>query len=64
MKYAQTCLNALMVFSIDELIRETLALKYLATNEITTLNKKVIYSRSELISIFSTVNDLLREEVF
>jgi type I restriction enzyme M protein len=47
---------------LDELIRETLALRFLATNEISTLGKRVIQSRAELISIFSTVNDLLREE--
>ena len=47
---------------IDELIREVLALKYLYTNEVNTLDKKVIKSRSELISIFDTVNSLLREE--
>lgn len=47
---------------IDELIRETLALKYLTTNEVNTLDKKVVKSRGELISIFSTVNNLLREE--
>jgi len=47
---------------IDELIRETLALRYLTTNEVSTLDKKVIRSRGELISIFGTVNDLLREE--
>jgi type I restriction enzyme M protein len=47
---------------IDELIRETLALQYLNTNEINTLDKRVIKSRSELISIFETVNGLLREE--
>ncbi|MGP8173680.1 MAG: N-6 DNA methylase [Terracidiphilus sp.] len=47
---------------LDELIREALALKFLATNEISTLGKRVIKSRAELISIFSTVNDLLREE--
>lgn len=47
---------------LDELIRETLALRFLQTNEVSTLDKKVIRSRSELISIFSTVNDLLREE--
>jgi len=47
---------------IDELIRETLALKYLSTNEVNTLDKKVIKSRGELISLFDTVNDLLREE--
>lgn len=47
---------------LDELIRETLALKYLITNEVNTLDKRVIKSRGELISIFSTVNNLLREE--
>ena len=47
---------------LDELIRETLALRYLQTNNVFTLDKKVVQSRSELISIFSTVNDLLREE--
>ncbi|TAN57830.1 MAG: restriction endonuclease subunit M, partial [Rhodospirillales bacterium] len=47
---------------IDELIRETVALKYLVSNEVSTLDKKVIKSRGELISIFGTVNDLLREE--
>ncbi|MEO6804668.1 MAG: N-6 DNA methylase [Edaphobacter sp.] len=47
---------------LDELVRETLALKFLATNEISTLGKRVIKSRADLISIFSTVNDLLREE--
>ena len=47
---------------IDELMRETLALKYLKTNEVNTLDKKVIKSRGELISIFGTVNNLLREE--
>jgi type I restriction enzyme M protein len=47
---------------IDELIRETLAIRYMATNTVTTLDKKVVKSRGELISIFSTVNDLLREE--
>lgn len=39
-----------------------MALKYLNTNEVNTLDKKVIKSRGELISIFSKVNDLLREE--
>lgn len=47
---------------LDELIRETIALQYLDTNEVCTLNKKVIKSRSELISIFERVNELLREE--
>ena len=44
------------------MIKESLALKYLNTNEVNTLDKKVIKSRGELISIFSKVNDLLREE--
>ena len=47
---------------LDELIREALAIKYIATNEISTLGKRVVQSRSELISIFATVNNLLREE--
>lgn len=47
---------------LDELVRETLALQYLNSNEVSTLNKRVIQSRSELISIFDTVNELLREE--
>lgn len=47
---------------IDELVRETLALRYLTTDEVTTLDKKVVKSRGELISIFGTVNNLLREE--
>ena len=47
---------------LDELIREALAIKYIGTNEVQTLGKRVVQSRSELISIFSTVNNLLREE--
>ena len=47
---------------LDELIRETLAVKYIATNEVSTLGKRVVQSRSELISIFVKVNSLLREE--
>lgn len=47
---------------IDELIREVLALRYLTTDEVVTLDKKVAKSRGELIAIFDTVNDLLREE--
>jgi type I restriction enzyme M protein len=47
---------------IDDLIKETLALRFLDTNEVNTLDKKVIKSRGELISIFSNVNDILREE--
>ena len=47
---------------LDELIREVLAVKYIATNEVSTLGKRVIQSRTDLISIFATVNNLLREE--
>ena len=47
---------------LDELIREVLAVKYITTNEVCTLDKRVIQSRSELISLFATVNSLLREE--
>ena len=47
---------------VDELIREALALRFLSSNEVNTLNKRVIKSRSELISVFERVNDLLREE--
>lgn len=47
---------------VDELLREAVALRFLATNEVTTLDKKVVRSRSELISIFESVNKLLREE--
>ena len=47
---------------LDELIRETLALQFVTTNEVNTLDKRVIKSRGELISIFETVNNLLREE--
>lgn len=47
---------------IDDLIKETLALRFLETFEVDTLDKRVIKSRGELISVFSSVNDLLREE--
>lgn len=47
---------------VDELLRESLALRYLTTNEVSTLDKRVIKSRGELISIFETVNRILREE--
>jgi len=47
---------------IDDLIRETLAIQYIAADSVSTLDKRVIKSRGELISIFSKVNDLLREE--
>lgn len=47
---------------VDDLIRESLALQFLSTHEVSTLDRKVIKSRGELISIFNQVNDLLREE--
>lgn len=47
---------------IEDLIKESLAIQYLNTNEVNTLDKKVIKSRGELISIFNKVNNLLREE--
>ena len=49
---------------VNELIRETEALKFLQenSNEIYTLPKQVILSRQELISFFSRINDSLREE--
>ena len=47
---------------LDELIREAMAVRFVATNEVSTLGKRVVQSRSDLISIFATVNSLLREE--
>lgn len=47
---------------VDDLIKESLALQFLESNEVNTLDKRVIKSRGELISIFNSVNDLLREE--
>lgn len=47
---------------IDEFIRESLALRYLDTNEVTTTAKKVVKSRQELIAIFNEANELLRGE--
>jgi len=47
---------------IDDLIKESLALQYLNTNEVNTLDKRVVKSRDELISIFKTANNYLRAE--
>ena len=47
---------------IDEFISETLALKYLHTNEYNPTNKLIIKSRKELINIFSEANKELRKE--
>ena len=46
----------------DGFEKSGLAVKYIVTNEVSTLEKRVVQSRSELISIFATVNTLLREE--
>ncbi len=47
---------------VEEFISEVLALNYLYDNEYISLDKKVINSRKELISIFDRANDLLRDE--
>ena len=47
---------------VDDLIKESLALQFLESNEVNTLDKRVIKSRGDLISIFNSVNVLLREE--
>lgn len=47
---------------IDELIRETLALRYLTSYEVNTVSPKVQYDRKELIRIFDEANNMLRGE--
>lgn len=47
---------------LDEFIREILALQYITSSKVNTLDKRVIKSRAELINIFSTANNLLRVE--
>lgn len=47
---------------INELLRESLCIQFISNNEINTLDKRVVKSRSELISIFKTSNDYLRAE--
>ena len=48
---------------VDELLREALAVRYVTGgHDISTLDKRVVRSRDELISIFDTVDHLLREE--
>ena len=42
---------------VDELIKEDLCLKFLDTNEVNTLDKRVIKSRNELIQIFKIGNN-------
>jgi type I restriction enzyme M protein len=45
---------------VDEFLRETLALKYLASWEVNTVSPKVQYDRKELIRIFDEANNMLR----
>lgn len=45
---------------LDSLLREGLALKYLATPEVNTVSPKVRYDRKELIRIFDEANNMLR----
>lgn len=47
---------------VEEFIKEVTALKFLNTNEYTSLDKYVIKSRKELIDIFDKANNVLREE--
>lgn len=47
---------------VDTLLEHHIALRYLKTNRVSTLDKQVLKSRGELIGIFSKANDLLREE--
>ena len=45
---------------VDEFLRETLAIKYLAHWEVNTISPKVQYDRKELIKIFDEANNMLR----
>jgi type I restriction enzyme M protein len=45
---------------VDEFLRETLAIKYLAAWEVNTVSLKVQYDRKELIKIFDEANNMLR----
>ena len=45
---------------VDELLRETIAIKYLDTFEVNTISPKVQYARRELIKIFDDANNMLR----
>lgn len=45
---------------VDEFLRETLAIKYLASWEVNTISPKVQYDRKELIKIFDEANNMLR----
>jgi type I restriction enzyme M protein len=45
---------------VDEFLRESLAIKYLASWEVNTVSPKVQYDRNELIKIFDEANNMLR----
>ena len=45
---------------LDEFLRETLAIKYLATWEVNTVSEKVRVDRKALINIFDEANNMLR----
>lgn len=45
---------------VDELIRESLALRFLNNSEVNTISPKVQYDRKELIKIFDEANNMLR----
>lgn len=45
---------------VDELIRESLALRFLNNSEVNTISPKVQYDRKELIKIFDEANNILR----
>lgn len=47
---------------VDEFMREALALRYLTSYEVNTVNPKVQYDRKELIRIFDEANNMLRGE--
>lgn len=47
---------------VDELIREALALRFLANYEVNTISPKVQYDRKELIRVFDEANNMLRGE--
>jgi len=47
---------------VDSFFDENIALKFIVDDNITTISKKVINSRSELIKIFKDANSILRKE--
>lgn len=47
---------------VDSFFDESIALKFLESDNVVTISKKVINSRSELIKIFKDANSILRKE--